>query len=121
MNHFTTGGEVELRLITPYQPGGCACRAPDLGSQTWPLIAAITGKWGRGLFACFAHNLRGEVLNALRWGGFWTGSSSDLASLRAERGLRFLLCSILQMEKVTHASRAALPEPEQWESIPARG
>lgn len=67
MNHLKGEEEVELRLITRYQPGGCACRVHHLqslgASQSWALIAAITAKRGWGLFACFAHDLWGEVLN----------------------------------------------------------
>lgn len=34
---------------------------------------------GMGLFGCFTHNLCGEVLNSLRWGGFGTYVTSDTA------------------------------------------
>lgn len=67
MNRLKGEEEVELRLITRYQPGRSACGVLDLqplgASRSWALIAAITAKWGWGLFACFAHNLWGEVLN----------------------------------------------------------
>ena len=94
MNRLQREEEVELRLITRYQPGGCACRGQDLqslgASLSWTLIAAITARWGWGLFACFAHNLQGEVLNSLRWQGAWTHST------RPEQQPRVLPRSITQ-------------------------
>lgn len=97
MNHLKRAEEVELRLITRYQPGGCACRVQDLqslgASLSWSLIAAITAKWGWGLFACFAHNLWGEVRNSLRWQGVWTYLTSYLALLGQSRGCESCLAA----------------------------
>lgn len=48
MNCLKREEELELRLITSYQAGGCACRVQDLrslgGRLRWTLIAAITAK-----------------------------------------------------------------------------